>query len=86
METKETRIAQIGIIVEDMSSVEKLNDLLHQYSSYIVGRMGVPYHKRQISVISVILDAPADDISALTGKLGMLPGVTTKTLYAKLSK
>lgn len=80
----ETRIAQIGIIVENPDSVEHLNGLLHQYGRYIVGRMGIPYPKRNISVISIIIDAPADDISALTGKLGMLPGVHTKTLYAKV--
>ncbi|MEG1559962.1 MAG: iron-only hydrogenase system regulator [Clostridia bacterium] len=82
----ETRIAQIGIIVENPDSVEKINALLHQYSAYIVGRMGIPYPKKKISVISVIIDAPADDIGALTGKLGMLPGVTTKTLYAKVNQ
>ena len=80
----ETRIAQIGIIVENPGSVEQLNGLLHDYSQFIVGRMGIPYPKRKISVISIIIDAPADDISALTGKLGMLPGVYTKTLYAKV--
>lgn len=82
----ETRIAQIGIIVENADSVEALNGLLHQYSRYIVGRMGIPYPKRNISVISVIIDAPNDEISALTGKLGMLPGVNTKAVYSKVSQ
>ncbi|OPJ63966.1 TM1266 family iron-only hydrogenase system putative regulator [Clostridium oryzae] len=81
----ETRIAQIGIIVENRDSVEKLNSILHDYGEYIIGRMGIPYHKRHISVISVILDAPMDVISALSGKLGMLPHVSTKTVYSKIS-
>lgn len=79
----ETRIAVTAIIVEDRGSVEELNRLLHQYSEYIVGRMGVPYKPKQVSVISVILDAPQDQISALSGKLGMLPGVSSKTVYSK---
>jgi len=80
----ETRLALIGIIVEDKDSVEKMNALLHEYGSYIVGRMGIPYPKRQISVISVIIDAPNDVISALSGKIGMLPHVSTKTIYSKV--
>lgn len=80
----ETRIALIGIVVENKDSVEKLNAILHEYGEYIVGRMGVPYPKRQISVISVIVDAPADVISAMSGKLGMLPQVNTKTVYSKV--
>lgn len=79
----DTRIALIGIIVENEESVEKLNAILHEYGKYIVGRMGVPYRKRQISVISIIMDAPSDIISALAGKLGMLPYVSTKTIYSK---
>lgn len=80
----ETRIALIGIVVENKDSVEKLNAILHEYGEYIVGRMGIPYHKRHISVISVVLDAPNDVISALSGKLGMLPNVSTKTVYSKV--
>lgn len=80
----ETRIAVIAIIVEDRSKSEELNQLLHQYGEYIVGRMGVPYREREVSVISVILDAPQEKISALSGKLGMLPGVSSKTVYSKL--
>ena len=79
----ETRVALIGIIVEDESSVASLNDLLHQYAPYIIGRMGIPYREKGISLISVALDAPQPVISALSGKLGMLPGVRTKTLYSK---
>jgi putative iron-only hydrogenase system regulator len=82
----ETRVAIIGIIVENAESVEKMNSILHEYMEYIVGRMGIPYTKRQIQVISVIVDAPNDVISALSGKLGMLPDVTTKTIYSKTSQ
>lgn len=81
----ECRVALIGIIVENYESAERLNDLLHQYGEYIIGRMGVPYPKRDISIISVAIDAPSDMISALSGKLGMLPGVSTKTVYSKLN-
>ena len=81
----ETRIAIIGIVVENPDSVEKLNSILHEYGEYIVGRMGIPYPKRHISVISVVVDAPNDAISALSGKLGMLPHVNTKTIYSKLA-
>ncbi|KOA19250.1 hypothetical protein CLHOM_23560 [Clostridium homopropionicum DSM 5847] len=82
----ETRIAIIGIIIENKDSVERLNSILHEYSDYIIGRMGMPYHKRGIHVISVILDAPNNVISALSGKLGMLPNVNIKTVYSKVSK
>ncbi len=80
----ETRIALIGIIVENPESVESLNAILHDYSEFIIGRMGIPYKQRNISVISVIVDAPTDVISALSGKLGMLPNVNAKTVYSKL--
>ncbi len=80
----ESRIALIGIIVENKDSVEKINTILHEYSDYIVGRMGVPYHKKQISVISVIVDASNEIISAMSGKLGMIPYVSTKTVYSKV--
>lgn len=80
----EQRIALIGIVVEDKAMAVKINDLLHQYAPYIIGRMGVPHQKRGISVISVVLDAPNDVISALSGKLGMLPNVTSKTIYSKV--
>lgn len=81
----ETRIAVVGIIVENPESVEKLNNLLHDYNKYIIGRMGIPYQKRNISIISVVMDAPNDVISALSGKLGMLPNVSAKTVYSKVS-
>lgn len=82
----ETRIAQIGIIVEDGGSTEQMNQLLHEYADYIVGRMGIPYRKRNISIISIIIDAPNDVISALSGKLGMLENINSKTLYAKVKE
>lgn len=80
----ETRIAVIGIIIENPNSVERLNDILHQYSPYILGRMGIPYPKRSLSIISVVIDAPQNVISALSGKLGMIPDVSTKTVYSKI--
>jgi len=80
----ETRVALIGIIVENPDSVERLNSLLHDYSQYIIGRMGVPYRERGVSIISVVMDAPADAISAMSGRLGMLPGISTKTIYSKV--
>lgn len=79
----ETRIALIGLVVEDYTQVETINELLHEYRRYIIGRMGIPYQKHAISIISVALDAPQNVISALAGKLGMLRGVTTKTIYSK---
>lgn len=82
----ETRIALIGIIVEDPSAAEKLNSILHEYSSYIVGRMGIPYRDKGISIISIIIDAPNNIISTVSGKLGMLNGISTKTMYSKAPK
>ena len=79
----ESRVALIGVIIENHDSVEKLNQILHLHAEYIIGRMGVPYPKKGISIISVAVDAPADVISSLSGKLGMLPGVNTKTIYSK---
>lgn len=80
----ETRIAIIAIIVEDRDSSKELNHLLHEYSEYVVGRMGIPYRQKNVSILSVVLDAPQNVISALSGKLGMLPGVSSKTVYSKL--
>ena len=80
----ETRIAAVSIIIENHDSIEKLNNILHDYSKYIIGRMGIPYHKRNISIISIVMDASNDVISALSGKLGMLPNVTSKTVYSKI--
>ncbi len=77
------RIALVGIIVEDIEQTEKLNLILHEYSQYIVGRMGVPYREKNVSVISVVIDAPNDIISSLSGKLGMIQGISVKTMYSK---
>ena len=82
MEHMKTRVAVIAIIVREGASVTPLNELLHQYGSYMVGRMGVPYRSRGVNIISVAMDAPADVISALSGKIGKLPGITAKTVYA----
>lgn len=79
----ETRIALIGIIVEQTESVEQLNRLLHEYGSYIIGRMGIPYRERELNIISVAMDAPQDIINALSGKIGRLPGISAKTIYRK---
>ncbi len=80
----EERVALIGIIVENFDSVSDINNILHEYSSYIIGRMGVPYSKKNVSVISVAVDAPQSVISALSGKLGMLDGVSSKTIYSQI--
>ena len=80
----ETRIAVMSIIVEKGVAVEQLNGLLHENSEYIVGRMGIPYRERGISIISIVLDAPQDKIAALSGKIGNLTGVTAKTAYSKV--
>ena len=78
----ETRIALLATLVENESSVEALNDILHQYRQYIIGRMGIPYREKQVSIMSIAVDAPQDVISALSGKIGKLPGVSSKTAYA----
>ena len=74
----ENRIAVIGIIVEDVSSVDTLNEILHIYRSFIIGRMGIPYKQKNVNVISVVLDAPCEVLNSLSGKLGMIKGVTSK--------
>lgn len=74
----------MGIIVENTESVEALNALLHEYSQYIIGRMGVPYREKQISIMSVALDAPQDAISTLAGKIGKLNGISVKTAYSNV--
>lgn len=79
----ETRIALVGIIVENSEVTEELNRILHEYSGFIIGRMGIPYRTQGIGIISVVLDAPNDVISSLSGKLGMLKGVSVKTVYSK---
>ena len=78
------RVAIISAIVEKLESTEELNNILHQYASYVVGRMGLPYRERGIYIISIVLDAPQDEISTLSGKIGRLDGVTSRTAYAKV--
>ena len=80
---EDTRLAMLAIVVENMDCAEQVNNLLHEYSRYIIGRMGIPYRERKISLISVAIDAPQDVISSLTGKLGNVQGITVKTAYAK---
>lgn len=78
----ETRIALIGIMVENADSVEALNQILHEYRQYIVGRMGIPYKERGVNIISVAVDAPQDVINAMSGKIGRLEGITAKAVYS----
>ena len=80
----ETRVAVISIIVENPTMVEKLNALLHEYGEYVIGRMGIPYRKRGVSIISVAMDAPQSTIAALSGKIGALPGIAVKTAYSSV--
>ncbi len=77
------RIALVGIIVTDDSSVERLNRILHDFGEYIIGRMGIPYKQEQMNIISIAMDADINVINSLSGKLGMLKGISTKTVYVK---
>ena len=79
----DTRVAVISIIIEYPASVQAMNDILHQYSEYIIGRMGIPYRSRGINIISIAIDAPQDVINALSGKIGRLSGVSSKAAYSK---
>ena len=78
----ETRVAVMSIIVENGDAVEKLNGILHEYGDFIIGRMGIPYRKRKVNIIAIALDAPQNTISALSGKIGSLNGITVKTAYS----
>ena len=80
----ETRVAVISIIVTQSDRVEMLNDLLHEYASYIIGRMGIPYKEKGISIISIAIDAPQDKISTLAGRIGKLPGISVKTAFSSV--
>ena len=80
----ETRVAVISIIVEDQESPEDINRILHSYRQYIIGRMGIPYREKGINIISVAVDAPENEITALSGKIGRLAGVSTKTAYSRI--
>lgn len=82
----QTRVAVMSIILEDSACAEAVNAVLHQYGQYIIGRMGIPYRQKGISIISIAVDAPQDTISALSGKVGKLPGVSSKTAYAGVKK
>ena len=79
----ETRVAIIGIIVESSEADEALNGILHDNSSYIISRMGLPYRQKNINIISIAIDAPVDIINALTGKIGKLNGVSSKAVFSK---
>ncbi|MBQ8417284.1 MAG: iron-only hydrogenase system regulator [Phascolarctobacterium sp.] len=81
----ETRVAVISIIVSDDNAVEQLNRILHEYGQYVIGRMGLPYRAKGVSIICVAVDAPQDIISAMSGKLGRLAGVNTKTAYSSVT-
>ena len=78
----DTRVALISVIIKDTQVAETFNGILHQYSDYIIGRMGIPYREKGIQIISVAIDAPCDVINALSGKIGRLEGVTSKVAYA----
>ena len=80
----ESRVAVMSIIVENPDSVEKLNALLHEYGEFIIGRMGIPYRKRKVSIISIALDAPQNTTAALAGKIGGLKGISVKTAYSSV--
>ena len=80
----DTRVAVMSIIVENTQVVEAINALLHEFGEYIIGRMGIPYRKRKISIISIALDAPQNTISTLAGKIGSLAGVSVKTAYSSV--
>ena len=80
---KETRIALIGIIIEEEKGITPTNQLLHEYRDFIVGRMGIPYREKDINIISIVLDAPENAISTLSGKLGMIDGISVKSVFAK---
>ena len=79
----ESKVAVIAIIVENADSVESLNGILHEYAKYLIGRMGIPYHKKNINIISIAVDAPQDTINALSGKIDKLNGVSAQVVYSK---
>jgi putative iron-only hydrogenase system regulator len=83
-EQMNTRVALIAIIVENSENIDLLNSILHDYAKYIIGRMGLPYPKRNISIISIAMDAPQDAISALAGKIGKISGISVKTAYSNV--
>lgn len=82
----ETKIALVGIIVEDMKAVERVNQILHDHREYVVGRMGLPYREKKVHIISVVIDAPETVISSLSGKMGMIEGISVKCVQTKSKK
>ena len=80
----DSRVAVIAIIIEDINSAEQVNNILHEYGDHIIGRMGIPYRSRKINLISVAVDAPQDIISAISGKIGRLSGVSAKTVFSQI--
>ena len=80
----DSRVAVMSIIIENLNAVEQVNAVLHEYGEYIIGRMGIPYRKRKISIISIALDAPQDTISALSGRIGKMAGVSVKTSFSSV--
>lgn len=81
---EETRVAVIGVIVENADAVDELNAVLHEYAPYILGRMGIPYREKGVNIISIAVDAPQDTINTLSGRIGKLPGVSAKTAYSNV--
>ncbi|MDO4170069.1 MAG: iron-only hydrogenase system regulator [Lachnospiraceae bacterium] len=81
----ETRIAIIGIIIDDIDSTAEVNEVLHDYGMYVIGRMGIPYREKDLNIISIAVDAPTDIINQMAGKLGKLHGVSAKTMYSKMT-
>ena len=79
----ENRVAVLTILIEDLDTAERVNELLHEYGQHVIGRMGIPYRGRGVSVICVVLDAPQPEVSALSGRIGRLPGVSAKTVFTK---
>lgn len=83
LQIMESRVAVISIIVTDANRVDSLNELLHEYSEYILGRMGIPYREKNLNIISIAIDAPMDKINSLSGALGRLDGINAKVTYAR---
>lgn len=80
----ETRVAVISIIIENQESIQEMNAILHQYGEYVIGRMGIPYREKKINIISIAVDAPQEVISAMSGKIGRLKGVSSKAAYSSI--
>ena len=79
-----TRVAVMSIIVENGETVQRLNEILHEYGEYIIGRMGIPYKQRKINIISIAIDAPQDTISTLAGRIGALSGINVKAAFSSV--